>query len=197
MTRASDRLQVTKLVRGKREQVYQAFADPRLARKWCPDGCRVVSFKADMRVGGSFREAMSCGGGRAYGLRGVQEDHAKPGRRLHAPMEGSAAGRDPGQSRVQGQERGNRDRPHSGGLQGRLRRPGSQEGLVECPQELREAIRRRGQALAPGTKPPLRGLPRRVDTNQVGWWYPGCRPLGRAQRRRPLTETRAGPRRLR
>ena len=70
MTRASDRLQVTQLVRGKREQVYRAFADPRLARKWCPDGCRVVSFKADMRVGGSFREAMNCGGDvhTAYGV---------------------------------------------------------------------------------------------------------------------------------
>jgi uncharacterized protein YndB with AHSA1/START domain len=50
------------LVPGKRERVYQAFADPRLAKKWCPDGCRVVSFKADMRVGGTFRQAMNCGG---------------------------------------------------------------------------------------------------------------------------------------
>jgi uncharacterized protein YndB with AHSA1/START domain len=70
MTRTSDRLRVTRLVRGKREQVYRAFADPRLARKWCPDGCRVVSFKADMRIGRAFREAMNCGGDvhTAYGV---------------------------------------------------------------------------------------------------------------------------------
>jgi uncharacterized protein YndB with AHSA1/START domain len=70
MTKTHDRLRVTQLVRGKREQVYQVFADPRLAREWGPDGCRVVSFKADMRVGGTFRAAMNCGGDvhTAYGV---------------------------------------------------------------------------------------------------------------------------------
>ena len=70
MTTASDRLRVTQLVRGTREDVYRAFSDPRLARKWGPDGCRVISFKAAMRVGGTFREAMRCGGDvhTAYGV---------------------------------------------------------------------------------------------------------------------------------
>jgi uncharacterized protein YndB with AHSA1/START domain len=70
MTTASDRLRVTQRVRGTREKVYRAFGDPRLARKWGPDGCRVVSFKATMRVGGTFREAMKCDGDvhTAYGV---------------------------------------------------------------------------------------------------------------------------------
>ena len=70
MTSASDRLRVTQFVRGKRQKVYQAFSDPRLARKWGPEGCRVVSFKAGMRVGGTFRETMNCGGDvhTAYGV---------------------------------------------------------------------------------------------------------------------------------
>ena len=62
MASTVDRLRVTQFVRGAREAVYRAFSDPRLARKWAPDGCRVVSFKAGMRVGGTFRETMNCGG---------------------------------------------------------------------------------------------------------------------------------------
>lgn len=70
MPGAVDRLRVTQLIRDKRERVFQAFRDPKLARKWAPDGCRMVSFKADMRVGGTFRESMDCGGERhtAYGV---------------------------------------------------------------------------------------------------------------------------------
>jgi uncharacterized protein YndB with AHSA1/START domain len=64
------RLRVSQLVRGTREEVFRAFSDPKLARKWAPDGCRVVSFAADMRVGGAFREVMKCGGDlhTAYGV---------------------------------------------------------------------------------------------------------------------------------
>ena len=178
MTRASDRLQVTQLVRGKREQVYRAFADPRLARKWCPDGCRVVSFKADMRVGGSFREAMNCGGDVHTAYRCTRG--SRPTGPSSSRTNGrKAAGRpwSKSSSRTRGGPRSSLLRPASRTSPN----PGSQERLVECPQELREVIRRRGQALAPGARPPLRCLPRRVDSNQVGWWYPGCRPLGRAR----------------
>jgi uncharacterized protein YndB with AHSA1/START domain len=42
MAGAGDRLRVTQFVRGTREEVYRAFSDPRLARKWAPDGCRAV-----------------------------------------------------------------------------------------------------------------------------------------------------------
>jgi uncharacterized protein YndB with AHSA1/START domain len=42
MPSAGDRLRVTQFVRGTREEVYRAFSDPRLARKWAPDGCRAV-----------------------------------------------------------------------------------------------------------------------------------------------------------
>jgi uncharacterized protein YndB with AHSA1/START domain len=61
-TKPIDRLRVTRLIRAERGKVFQAFSDPRLAREWGPDGCRVVSFEADMRVGGTFRESMRCGG---------------------------------------------------------------------------------------------------------------------------------------
>jgi uncharacterized protein YndB with AHSA1/START domain len=56
------RLRVAQVVRADREAVYQAFSDPNLAQQWPPDGCQVVSFDADMRVGGKFRETMSCDG---------------------------------------------------------------------------------------------------------------------------------------
>src|SRR5262245_40905827 len=62
MARTSDRLRVTQLVRGTRDEVFRAFSDPRLARKWGPDGCRMLSFRADMRAGGRFRESMKCDG---------------------------------------------------------------------------------------------------------------------------------------
>jgi uncharacterized protein YndB with AHSA1/START domain len=70
MTSTVDSLRLTQLIRGKRQKVFQAFSDPKLARKWCPDGCRVVSFEADMRVGGTFRESMNCGG-ELYTAHGV------------------------------------------------------------------------------------------------------------------------------
>jgi uncharacterized protein YndB with AHSA1/START domain len=70
MTSGAKRLRVSQLVRGARPEVFRAFSDPSLARKWGPAGCRVVSFEADMRVGGTFREIMSCGGERhvAHGV---------------------------------------------------------------------------------------------------------------------------------
>ena len=60
---------MTQLVRGPREDVFEAFGDPKLARKWAPEGCRMASFEADMHVGGKFRQVMRCGGDRhvAYG----------------------------------------------------------------------------------------------------------------------------------
>jgi uncharacterized protein YndB with AHSA1/START domain len=70
MPRTVDRLRVTQLIRDERKRVFQAFSDPKLALEWGPDGCRMVSFKADMRVGGKFRESMDCGGQRhtAHGV---------------------------------------------------------------------------------------------------------------------------------
>jgi uncharacterized protein YndB with AHSA1/START domain len=62
MAKPTHRLRVTQPVRGDREEVFRAFSDPGLARQWGPDGCQVVSFTADMRVGGTFRERMRCGG---------------------------------------------------------------------------------------------------------------------------------------
>jgi uncharacterized protein YndB with AHSA1/START domain len=70
MAKPTHRVRVTQLVRGDREEVYEAFADPRLARQWGPDGCQVVSFAADMRVGGTFRERMRCDGN-VYTAHGV------------------------------------------------------------------------------------------------------------------------------
>ena len=69
MATASKRLKVTQFVRGPREAVFEAFGDPKLARKWAPEGCRMASFEADMHVGGKFRQVMRCGGDRhvAYG----------------------------------------------------------------------------------------------------------------------------------
>jgi uncharacterized protein YndB with AHSA1/START domain len=69
MATATKRLRVTQLVRGRREDVFEAFGDPKLARKWAPEGCRMASFEADMRVGGKFRQVMRCGSDRhvAYG----------------------------------------------------------------------------------------------------------------------------------
>jgi uncharacterized protein YndB with AHSA1/START domain len=70
MTGGAKRLRVSQLVRGTRTEVFRAFSDPSLARKWGPDGCRVVSFEADMRVGGAFRVTMRCDGERhvAHGV---------------------------------------------------------------------------------------------------------------------------------
>lgn len=70
MASVRDRLRVAQLVRGSRADVFRAFSDPELARQWGPDGCRVVSFEADMRVGGTFRETMRCAGTRvvAHGV---------------------------------------------------------------------------------------------------------------------------------
>ena len=62
MVAASKRLRVTQLVRSPREDVFEAFSDPKIARKWAPEGCRMVSFRADMRVGGTYRQAMRCRG---------------------------------------------------------------------------------------------------------------------------------------
>ena len=70
MARAKNRLRVTQRVPGTRADVFRAFSDPKLAREWAPNGCRVVSFEADMRVGGMFREAMRCNGAR-YIAHGV------------------------------------------------------------------------------------------------------------------------------
>jgi uncharacterized protein YndB with AHSA1/START domain len=66
----SDRLRVTQPVPAKRQKVFQAFSDPKLARKWGPDGCRVVSFEAELREGGAFRQVMKCDGKlhTAYGV---------------------------------------------------------------------------------------------------------------------------------
>ena len=61
MATASMRLRVTQLVRGSRDDVFEAFSDPKLARKWAPEGCRMASFEADMHVGGKFRQVMQCG----------------------------------------------------------------------------------------------------------------------------------------
>ena len=58
----SKRVRVTQPVRGTRERVFRAFSDTKVARKWAPEGCRMVSFEADMRVGGTFRQAMRCEG---------------------------------------------------------------------------------------------------------------------------------------
>src|SRR5262245_59591421 len=63
-------LRMTKVVRATTENVYDAFSDPELARQWAPDGCQMVSFDADMREGGTFRERMSCGG-KVYSAHGV------------------------------------------------------------------------------------------------------------------------------
>jgi uncharacterized protein YndB with AHSA1/START domain len=70
MSATRHRMRVAQVVRGTRGRVFQAFSDPKLARRWGPDGCRVVSFTADMRVGGTFREVMSCDGERhtAHGV---------------------------------------------------------------------------------------------------------------------------------
>jgi uncharacterized protein YndB with AHSA1/START domain len=57
-------------VAASRAAVFRAFSDPRLARRWGPDGCRVVAFVADMRVGGTYRQTMRCGGER-YTAHGV------------------------------------------------------------------------------------------------------------------------------
>jgi uncharacterized protein YndB with AHSA1/START domain len=70
MTRETHDLRVAQPVRETRERVFQAFSDPELAHHWAPDGCQVVSFTADMRVGGTFRERMSCGG-KTYTAYGV------------------------------------------------------------------------------------------------------------------------------
>lgn len=69
MATASKRLRVTQLIRGPREDVFEAFSDSKLARKWAPEGCRTASFEADMHVGGKFRQVMQCGRDRhvAYG----------------------------------------------------------------------------------------------------------------------------------
>jgi len=69
MATASKRLRVTQLIRGPREDVFEAFSDPKLARKWAPEGCRMASFEADMHIGGKFRQMMQCGRVRhvAYG----------------------------------------------------------------------------------------------------------------------------------
>ena len=66
---ASKSLRVTQLVHGRREEVFEAFSDPKLARKWAPEGCRMAAFEADMHVGGKFRQVMQCGKDRyvAYG----------------------------------------------------------------------------------------------------------------------------------
>jgi uncharacterized protein YndB with AHSA1/START domain len=70
MAQPTHRLKVTQMVRDDRETVYEAFSDPELARQWAPDGCQVLSFAADMRVGGTFRERMSCSG-KVYTAHGV------------------------------------------------------------------------------------------------------------------------------
>jgi uncharacterized protein YndB with AHSA1/START domain len=69
MAAASKRLRVIQRIRGSREEVFKAFGDPKLARKWAPEGCRMASFEADMHVGGKFRQILQCGGDRhvAYG----------------------------------------------------------------------------------------------------------------------------------
>ena len=64
MAAASKRLRVTRLVRGARGDVFAAFSDLKLAKKWAPEGCRTASFEADMHVGGTFRQVMRCGSDR-------------------------------------------------------------------------------------------------------------------------------------
>jgi uncharacterized protein YndB with AHSA1/START domain len=62
MAKPTHRLRVTQPVAADREAVFAAFSDPKLARQWGPDGCQVISFTADMRVGGTYRERMRCDG---------------------------------------------------------------------------------------------------------------------------------------
>jgi glutathione S-transferase len=62
MAATKDSLQVTQFISGKREKVFQAWADQDLVSKWlCPEECRVTYNEADVRVGGKFRESMKCG----------------------------------------------------------------------------------------------------------------------------------------
>jgi uncharacterized protein YndB with AHSA1/START domain len=71
--RTADRVRMRQLIRGEREKIFQAFSDPKLALQWGPDGCRVVSFETDMRVGGAWRETMDCAG-ELYTAHGVYQE---------------------------------------------------------------------------------------------------------------------------
>lgn len=59
MIMTKDRLQLTRLIRGKREKVFEAWTRPELVQNWfCPEGLRVVSAEVDARVGGKYRISM-------------------------------------------------------------------------------------------------------------------------------------------
>ena len=62
MTATKDSLKVTQFISGQREKVFQAWIDPVFVKRWlCPEQCRVTFNKADVRVGGKYRESMKCG----------------------------------------------------------------------------------------------------------------------------------------
>ena len=53
------RLQLTRLIRASRQQVYDAWTQPETMQKWfCPAGLRPGPVEVDLRVGGTYRGSM-------------------------------------------------------------------------------------------------------------------------------------------
>ena len=50
---------ISKFIKAKREDVFEAWANPAIESKWgCPEHCRQGPMEADVRVGGKYRNTM-------------------------------------------------------------------------------------------------------------------------------------------
>jgi uncharacterized protein YndB with AHSA1/START domain len=67
-------LEVTELIRAKREKVYEAWIRPELMKKWfCPENLRPGQVAMDVRVGGAYRSEM-VGEDETYTATGVYQE---------------------------------------------------------------------------------------------------------------------------
>lgn len=59
MTQSQTRLQVSRVIKAKREKVFEAWIKPELMAKWfCPQDLKVADVTADAKVGGKYHIAM-------------------------------------------------------------------------------------------------------------------------------------------
>ena len=78
---AGIRIEVSKVIRAKRERVFEAWTKPEVIRQWFgPEGRRAREVKSDLRVGGAWSIDMDAAGtGSCAGAGGERAEGRAPG----------------------------------------------------------------------------------------------------------------------
>jgi uncharacterized protein YndB with AHSA1/START domain len=78
-------LHISRVFDAPRALVFKAWTDPQHLLQWfCPQGFRVLSFDADLRVGGQYRFTMQAPSGKNYAAGGVYREIAPPSRLVYS-----------------------------------------------------------------------------------------------------------------